>query len=155
MFVGKILGLHIPGRRIAIVNAQGEGEVRKLINYLKESFGDLSSSPYRDRLFVLYDRRISTSVTRLEAAGVRRDNIVVLSKNGIEYYYPPNLLAAAFRCDVAETSSIPIGTEPTCYGGHRCSKIELARFVVERLTDADSLDPEIKVLLARLRDACQ
>ena len=35
------------------VRAHGEGEVLKKINYFNESFGDLASSPYRDRLFVL------------------------------------------------------------------------------------------------------
>ncbi len=69
MFITKLASLQLSNRKIAIVRANGEGEVLKKINYFRESFGDLRTSPYRDRLFVLFDQTISTSISRLENAG--------------------------------------------------------------------------------------
>jgi hypothetical protein len=155
LYVGKVVGFNVPGRKVAFVRAQGEGEVRKKINYFKESFGDLATSPYRDRLFVLYDKKISTSLTRIENAGVRPDNVVVLSKNGIEHYYPPALVADAFHCTEADVPNIPLGREPIDYNGHRYSKTELVKFVVERLTSSHPVAPEVRGLIDKLRAACQ
>jgi predicted ATPase len=155
LFGAKTVGFHVPRRKVAFVRAHGEGEVLKKINYFRESFGDLASSPYRDRFFVLYDKEISTSLTRIENAGVRRDNIVVLSKNGIEHYYPPALVAEAFHCSEADVPSIPLGRDPVDHNGHRYSKNDLAKFVVERLTKAHPIHPEINAFLDKLRAACQ
>lgn len=155
MFGAKLVSLHVPRRKLAFVRAHGEGEVLKKINYFKDSFGDLASSPYRDRLFVLYDKEISTSLTRIETAGVRHDNIIVLSKNGIEYYYPPALMAEAFHCTEADVPGIVLGHDPINHNGHRFSKTELAKFVVERLTAAEPIHPEIIAFLVKLRAACQ
>lgn len=155
LYGGKTVGFHVPGRKVAFVRADGEGEVLKKINYFKESFGDLAISPYRDRLFVVYDKTISTSLARIEKAGVRRDNIVVLTMNGIEHYYPRVLVAEAFHCAESEVANIPLGCDPVDYNGHRYSKNELAKFVVERLTATHPVDPEINTFLGKLRAACQ
>ncbi len=155
LYGGKTVGFHMPGRKVAFVRAHGEGKVLDKIHYFKESFGDLASSPYRDRLFVLYDKTISTSLTRIENAGVRRDNIVVLTKNGIEHYYPPALVAEAFHCAEADVAGIPLGRDPVDHNGHRYSKYDLAKFVVERLTAMQPVHPEINTFLAKLRAACQ
>lgn len=154
LFGGKTVGLHVPQRKVAFVRAQGEGEVLKKINYFKESFGDLATSPYRDRLFVLYDQEISTSLTRIEKAGVRRNNVVVLSKNGIENYYPPALVAQAFHCGEFDVPKIPLGRDPIEHNEHRFSKIELAKFVADRLTAKHPVDAEISAFLGKLRAAC-
>jgi AAA15 family ATPase/GTPase len=154
LFGGKAVGFHVPRRKVAFVRAHGEGEVLKKINYFKESFGDLATSPYRDRLFVLYDKQISTSLTRIENAGVRRDNVVVLSKNGIEHYYPSALVAEAFHCAEADVPSISLGRDPVDHNGHRYSKNDLAKFVVERLTAAHPIHAEINAFLEKLRAAC-
>jgi hypothetical protein len=127
LFGAKTVGFHMPRRKVAFVRAHGEGEVLKKINYFEESFGDLVSSPYHDRLFVLYDKEISTSLTRIENAGLRRDNIVVLSKNGIEHYYPPALVAEAFHCSEADVPNIPLGAkrdEKVHYARHRFGRYQ-------------------------------
>jgi predicted ATPase len=154
-FCFKMLGLQLPSRKIAVVRAHGEGEVLKKINYFNESFGDLASSPYRDRLFVLYDSTISTNLNRIENVGVRRENIFVLSKNGIEHYYPPALVAEAFHCSEGEVPEISLARDPIEYKGHRHSKINLAKFIVERITKSHPINPEINQFLNKLRMACQ
>ena len=62
------------------------------MNFFKEVFGDVASSLYRGRLFTVFDQQISTNLARIAAKGVLSGNIVVLSKNGIEHYYPSLLL---------------------------------------------------------------
>jgi hypothetical protein len=155
MYGTKLVGFNLPGRKVAFVRANGEGEVLKKINYFKESFGDLATSPYRDRLFVLYDKTITTSLTRIENVGVRKDNIVVLTKNGIEHYYPPAHVARAFHCDEADVPRIPLGSDPVGYNGHRYSKMDLGKFVAERLMASDPIHPEIQTFLDKLTKACE
>jgi hypothetical protein len=57
----KAVGFHVPERKVTFVRAHGEDGVLQKSNYFKESFGDLASTRYRDRLFVVYDKTISTS----------------------------------------------------------------------------------------------
>ena len=49
-FLAKVLQLHIPNRKVAVVRASGEGEVRNKLYFFKEAFGDLAASPYRNRV---------------------------------------------------------------------------------------------------------
>lgn len=76
-FVSKVLQLQIPNRRIAVVRAGGDGEMYNKLHVLGEAFGDLASSPYRDRLFVVLDQRHGVSARRLETLGVRTSHITV------------------------------------------------------------------------------
>ena len=153
-FLNKVLELHLAGVRVAMVCAHGEGEVRSKLNFFKEAFGDVASSLYRGRLFVVFDKQISTNLGKIATQGVLPDNIVVLSKNGIEHYYPAPLLAAAFHCDEADVSKIPLGAEPVEYNEHRYSKNELAKLVAGKLTLAHRLHEEVQGFVGRLREAC-
>ena len=154
-FLNKVLELHLPGVRVAMVCAHGEGEVRSKLNFFKEAFGDVASSLYRSRLFVVFDMRISTNLGKIASQGVLPENVVTLSRNGIEYYYPPPLVAAAFRCSTTELGNIPLGCEPVEYNGHRYSKNELARVIAGGLTTSHGLDREVQALVDKLREACE
>lgn len=44
-FLGKVLHLHVPGRNVAIIRAAGEGGTLSRLNFFKEAFGDLATSP--------------------------------------------------------------------------------------------------------------
>jgi hypothetical protein len=153
-FLNKVLELHLPDVRVAMVCAHGEGEVCKKLNFFKEAFGDVASSLYHGRLFVVFDKQISTSLSKIASQGVLSANTIVLSQNGIEHYYPKSLLASAFRCDVAETSNIDIERDPIVHNGLRYSKKDLAKLIAEMLTKADALDPEIEAFVGKLRIAC-
>jgi hypothetical protein len=154
-FLTKVLGLHLPDPRIAMVCAHGEGEVKAKINFFREAFGDVASNLYRERLFVVFDQRISTRLGRIEGQGVMVENIVTLSKNGIERYYPPELLAAAFHCDMTDVGMIDLEHDPIEFNGHRYSKKELAEYVASRLTTKHGLDEEVMMFVKKLHDACK
>lgn len=95
-YLTKIVQLHIPNRKVSIIRAGGDGEVQNKLNVLRETFGDFAMSPYRDRLFVVLDKKHSLNKERIKRQGVKEEHIFVWSKNGIEYFYPQDLLASAF-----------------------------------------------------------
>ena len=154
VFLSKVVQIYIPNRKVAIVRAGGDGEVQNKLNVIKEAFGDLEASPYRNRLFVVLDEKYSVRLERIEKQGVPKQNIIVWSKNGIEYYYPPEFVAQAFRCDVAELNKCDFECDPIEFNGIRKSKNELAQFVSEGLTTAHSLHTEVKRLLGQIESAC-
>lgn len=154
-FLGKVVQLHIPNRRVSIVRAGGEGEALKKLNFFKEAFGDLATSPYRDRLFVILDKQISVRVSRIESQGIPTNNIVLLTQNGIEYYYPEELVATAFRCTVEDVGKWKFESEPFDFNGIRKTKKELAQCIADALTGTHQLHPEIQSLVSLIQAACQ
>lgn len=153
-FLNKVLELHLPGKRVAMVCAHGEGEIRHKLNFFKQAFGDVASSIYRSRLFVVLDKQISTSLDRMANQGVLVENIVTLSKNGVEYYYPKKLLANAFHCDEMDVSKISLESDPIDFRECRYSKKELAKLMAKELTIAHRLEQEIQFFIDKLKAAC-
>lgn len=154
-FLSKVVQLHIPDRKVSIVRAGGEGEVLNKLNFFKEAFGDLATSPYRDRLFVLLDRQISVRVSRIESQGVPRGNIVILTQNGIEYFYPEELVATAFRCTPEDVGQLKFESDSIEFNGIRKTKKELAQCIADTLTPDHPLHPEIQRLVGLIQTACQ
>jgi len=152
-YLARIFALHIPSRRISIVVSHGDGETLDKVNTIAEGFGDIHSSPYRPRLFVVLDAEHSTKKTRLVTRGVLNENIQVWKNNGIEYYYPKKHVAAVFRCDEAELQEVDLGAEPVKVKSISMSKVDLAREIVPRVTVDDSLDLEISEFLEKVKRA--
>lgn len=154
IFFNKVLELHLPDKRVAMVCAHGEGEILRKLNFFKEAFGDVASGIYRSRLFVVLDKQISTSLDRIANQGVLPVNIVTLSENGIEYYYPKKLLASTFRCDEDEVSNIRLELDTIEYNGIRHSKKELANLMAGELTIAHQLEQDVQIFIEKLKAAC-
>ena len=111
-------------------------------------------SPYRDRLFVVLDKKHSLNKERIKKQGVKEEHIFVWSKNGIEYFYPQDLLASAFCCNLTELQSVNIESDPIEYNGLRKSKKDLAHFIAAQTTLKHSLSSELNKLINRIRNAC-
>lgn len=154
-FLSKVVQLHVPDCRVSIVRAEGEGEVLKKLNFFKEAFGDLATSPYRDRLFVVLDKQFSVRISRIESQGVPSANIVILTKNGIEYFYPKELVAATFRCNADDVGQVKFESEPIDFNGIRKTKKELAQGISDALTNTHQLHPEIKSLVGLIQAVCR
>ena len=154
-FMTKVTQLHISNRKVSVVRAGGDGEVQNKLNVLKEAFGDLATSPYADRLFVVFDKRHSVKLRRIEVQGVRAENICVWSRNGIEHCYPEDLLTEAFRCDAAELAKGNLENDPIEINSIRKSKKELAQFVTDRMTAAHPLNSELAKLIGQIQAACK
>ncbi len=86
-FLRKLLSIRLPDRKITVVLAGvgGDGELEKKLHTLREAFGDLERSPYHTRMFLLFDQTNSAKMKRIIGKGVHADNVIVWSKNGIEF----------------------------------------------------------------------
>lgn len=115
----------------------------------------LPRAPDRDRLFVLLDKSISVRLPRVEKQGVPRRNIALLSRNGIEYYYPPELVAAVFMSSAAEVAKWKLEDDPMEFNGIRKTKNELASLVSTAITGATPLHAEIADVVAKVQAVCK
>ena len=152
-FMSRLFTLHIPNRRVSTVVADGDGRIPEKVRTLSEGFGDLASSPYRTRLFVILDATYSVKRSALERLGVLPGNIHVWTKNGIEWYYPKKHVAAAFKCSEAELAGVDLGQDQISVHEISYTKSKLANFVIPRLSLADSLDQELTMFLEKVKAA--
>lgn len=150
-FMARLFSLHTSNRRVSIVVARGDGGAEGKVQTLSECFGDLHTSPYQSRVFVVFDAKHDAKKSSLIRQGVLEDNIQVWSKNGIEWYYPKRHVAAAFKCSEADLANVDLGAERITVNAITLSKTDLARFVVPLVTLSDSLDPELNMFLSRVK----
>jgi predicted ATPase len=149
-FLSKVVTLRIPDKKISIVRAFGDGEVLSKLHVLKETFGDIDQSPYRNRLFVLLDKQHSVSTDRIVKTGIPKENVKVWSKNGIEHYYPLELAASAFRCRLTDVEKMAFDKDPIEHNGITLPKIELSKHVSQQLTAATKYDQELEDFIAQI-----
>lgn len=154
-FLTKVLQIHIPDKKISIVASGGDGKTTTTVHILTSAFGDLANSPYRSRVFVVLDQIHSVSPDHLIRMGVLPDNIIIWSRNGIEYLYPSALVAKAFRCDVADLATVDLSNDEITVNGDKKSKKQLARLVTEDLTAEHNVQPELAALVDKIKVACQ
>ena len=97
-YIERVLQVRYPDYRFSIIQANSDTRIRDVFNVTKNLFGDIQKSPYRERIFSVIDSVHGDGlVTHLEQMGIPKNNIVVWSKNGIEYYYPPAIIKELFH----------------------------------------------------------
>ena len=152
-FMSRLFTLHTPNRRVSMVVSHGDGRIPEKVQTLSEGLGELTTSPYRSRLFVILDARYNVKKSALERQGVLPDNIHVWTKNGIEWYYPKKHVAAAFKCSEADLTGVDLGQERITVKAITHTKAELAKFVIPRVTLDDPLDAELTTFLDKAKRA--
>lgn len=152
-FLARVLSLHIPDRHISLVVANGDGGAATRIRTLSEGFGGLHSSPYRSRVFVIFDAKHDAKKANILRQGVMDDNLIVWTMNGIEWYYPKKHVAAVFKCTENDLANLDLSGEKIAFNGISLSKIAFSQHVVPRLTIDDDLGPEIRSFLQKVRTA--
>ena len=149
-YVKRVVELKFPDKRVTVIS--GLGDVKKKVHSIKETLGgDLQKSPYRDRLFVVVDSVHPKGLSNdLESMGVLKQNLIIWDKNGIEYVYPRQTMAAIYS--VAEDtimSEIKIIDDNVKVRDLSIRKVELAQKVV-KLLDATTVYPaEIETKLIK------
>ncbi|MBS0380754.1 MAG: hypothetical protein JSS29_19920 [Proteobacteria bacterium] len=104
----------------------------------KELLGDLQTSPYRDRVIVILDSVHSSGLkSKIVQAGVPERNVVVWPKNGIEYFYPPDIMNRIF----GEGGEISIEGDTVSRNGISFNKGELVSRVVAATTETTIMHP--------------
>ncbi len=143
-YIDRAAQLHLPGRRVTVI--PGSGDVKRKIHGLREAFGDLEKSPFRTRLFVVLDKTHQPNlVAELEKLGVLASNIVVWPKNGIEYYYPPDLLTAIFSCTAEQLNNLTVTGDVISLNGINKSKSDLSTEVLKQMDGSTGLPEELKM----------
>lgn len=97
-YIERVLGLRYKDFHISLIQANSDSRIKEIFYITKNLLGDIQKSPYRDRIFVVLDRIHGEGlVDQLEKMGLPRENIVIWSKNGIEYYYPASIMKSIFN----------------------------------------------------------
>lgn len=148
----QVLEIH----NVAVVAVHGEGHAEKYIWFLDQSFRGFMTSPYRTRTFVLLDSRNSVVKSRIHSKGIPKENIVVLSRNGIEYYYPLDILGFLYHGRPGSHDDLDIEDNTVGLNGISYSKRDLASKVASCLGGNTEIPDELKQgLIARVRAAIE
>ena len=112
-FVERVIALRYPDAQMSVLEANNDSRIKVVFNIVKDLFGDIQKSPYRDRIFIVLDQTHDSSIApALEKMGLPANNIVVWDKNGIEHYYPKRIVKQIFGVDgelVIEGDRIAVG----------------------------------------------
>ncbi|MEJ7577157.1 MAG: hypothetical protein WKF74_09155 [Pyrinomonadaceae bacterium] len=145
-YLERVLQLRFPSRRITVI-ASG-GDVKRKVAGIREAFGDISKSPFRNRLFVVLDSVHQPGLSaELQGMGVLPENIVTWSKNGIEYLYPVALVAGIYACPLDRVHELTITGDRVELNGISKTKNELKGEVLKRLDSTIPLTDELELKL--------
>jgi hypothetical protein len=145
-FIDKLIQVKFPDRKIIVLPAQGD--VKRKINDIKSTFGNLSKSPFGDRLFAVLDSVHTKGLKEeLIQMGMRSDNVIVWDKNGIEYVYPEKILMEIFSCSAEKLSELIIIDDVISVGTVQFKKIELSKEVLKRMDSSVSHTQELEIKL--------
>jgi predicted ATPase len=137
-YLDRVVQLQLPTRRVTVIAAGGD--VKRKIHGLREAFGDLQRSPFRGRVFVVLDSVHQPGLTaELVGMGLLRENVITWSRNGIEYLYPPALVAESF----GGSHAISIDGDRVCAGGVVLTKAQLGEEVCRKLDASTELPAEL------------
>lgn len=150
LFMQRLMALRYPEQRITIVMLNGSG-ANEAVNTLRQALGDIQSSPYRDRIVVVLDKNNSTKKRTLLNSGLHETNIIEWSQNGIEYYYPSNIIREIFGSTFENASEREVTDTHIKIANVRKPKVEVAQIVASRMNESSVFNDEFKgKLLNRL-----
>jgi len=142
-FIERLIQLRHPGRRVLVLESQGD--VKRMFRTLSQSLGDIYKSPFRSRTFIVLDS-VHTQGTRQDLIdmGAIPDNVIVWDKNGIEYVYPPEVVAQVFNCGTSHLSSLAITDDEVSLNGITRRKTALCAEVIAIMTMETEQSDELK-----------
>jgi predicted ATP-dependent endonuclease of OLD family len=125
----------------------GIGNVTYATNSISQflKFNEDNLSVYKERMFVIVDKPTKDKIVRewkLLLDDDEQTRICVLPQNGIEYYYPEQILQQIFETTSSRDEVINgyLASSPASYNGIEISKTKLARKVAELLREEDLAD---------------
>ncbi len=144
-YIKKIFQIYFPDKRVSVVKSDGDGGTKNQLYVIKSTLGDLQMSPYRERIFILLDENHSVRVRDFTKHGVPSKNVVIFDENGIEMYYPQQILAEIFACNPQEVLSLlTVEDNKVRVRDIAMTKKELCQKVLERLTSESEIPSEIR-----------
>ncbi|MCW3785289.1 ATP-dependent nuclease [Plebeiibacterium sediminum] len=145
-YLTKVLESKYPNSQFSILNANSDSRMKELVNVAGNIFTDLQKSPYRNRIIAVLDKVHDTSVKQtLLKYGIPESNILVWDKNGIEYYYPNEIMDSIFGSD----NEIAITGDLVSRNGVSYKKWELCEKVVSKIDSSTRFNGEVEVKLLK------
>lgn len=142
-FIDRVLRLRLKDKRITVIQANSDGQVRDKVHILKQTFGDLSKSPFRGRIFVVLDKVHTHGLAQsLQEQGIKPENIIIWSGNGIEYLYPYEIMAEIYCCTPEQVRGMNIAADIIEVNGISKTKNELSQEVVSRISESAGIPDE-------------
>lgn len=149
-FLSRLISQRRPNSTVSIIHASGDGRMREIVAIARQMLGDITRSPYAQRVFAVLDSRHGHGLSdHLIEMGVPRDNVVIWEANGIEYLYPRSILEARFGA----YDALVIAGDRVNIGAHAITKQELADLVVNSLRGDEALPEELLAKLIRPLEA--
>ena len=141
-FIERVLNVKRPDVRFSIISANTDNRIREVFNTTKSLFGDIQKSPYQNRIFAVIDSvHGSGLVQQLEKMGLPKENIIVWTNNGIEFYYPESVIKSIFHSD--ETPKIE--GDQVSVGNLSYNKVELLNMVLPKISKETEFNDEFRL----------
>jgi predicted ATPase len=145
-YLERIVQLKFPSRRITVMGAGGD--VKKKVVGLREVFGELHRSPFKNRIFVVLDSIHQPGLAaELVARGIDSNNIIVWDRNGIEFVYPASLMRNVFVCGESSLGDLKIEGDLISLNGITKNKNALKNEILASLDSSTSLPSELETKL--------
>jgi len=129
-FIERVLHVKYPDTRFSIISANTDSRIRDVFSVTKNLFGDIQKSPYQNRIFAVIDSVHGTGLPQhLTKMGMPEENVIVWSKNGIEYYYPSSIMEEIFH----SLDEVTIDGDRITLNNLTYTKNELAEMVIRKI----------------------
>ena len=138
-FVTKILEL-LGKKGFKIHPAGGSGNTTDAIKAITQFTKFNNQTIFKDKIWVLIDKQKDTPATRLWKQQLGQDKVKILSKNGIEYFYPHRIIKKIFNSNENLETIIKKFLKEEKSSSSRLSKTELSRQVSAELKKLDIKD---------------
>jgi hypothetical protein len=140
-FIERVTALRFPNSQLSIISANGDSRIKEILTVARGLLSDIQRSPYRDRIFVVLDSVHSAGLpAQLVQMGIPQENIVKWPLNGIEYYYPPEIMDKIFGAG----GLIHMDGDRISRNGQTYTKVELLERVVSQLDSSTQHHSELE-----------
>lgn len=148
-FISRTLTLRYPNAQVSVIPANSDDRIKEILSVAKGLFSDLQKSPYRDRIFVILDSIHSATLPeQLVRMGLPAENIVKWPKNGIEYYYPPEVVDHIYGTG----PEVTIEGDRVSRNGISHTKGELVEKVVSMMDTRTKMHPDFEAKFLKFTD---
>lgn len=139
-YLSRIIEVKFPHLQLSIINSGNDGRIKEWVNAASKIFTDLQKSPYRSRIVIVLDKIHGSGIVEvLIKQGIPKKNILIWSKNGIEYQYPKKIIDKIF----GEGNEINITDDMVSGNGVEYKKWELCEKVVSQINNETVFPDEI------------
>jgi len=145
-FIERVVALRFPNIRLSVIAANSDSRIKEVLSLARGLLNDIQRSPYHDRIFVVLDSVHQADLqTQLIQMGVRAENVIAWSQNGIEFYYPPTILDRIFGAG----GKLEIKGDAISRNGVTYKKVDLVEKVVAALDSATPMNAEFERLFVQ------